>query len=296
MMGLEDQKSGRRRPEQRQQADFSRDITLLYNQADHRTRLIIRLLWQAGLTPRELVSLQRRDLDTHARLLTIRPETTKHGTGREVKLSPSLTHALHTHTARKQPRDHVFSTRQSPQLTTRRVEQLVKHASKKASLDYTPRDLRNAYLRTAATAAKDDRHLKQLTGLKTITKRAVLDKDQRDTLEHALESRPARTRGLIRLLLETGADLNDILNLRKHDLEGRQLTLDQDTITISPRLARDLERLAAQTDTHLFRTRQSTQLTARRAEQLIGDTGKRAGIRGLTPRLLRNTARHGGAP
>ncbi|MBW2982682.1 tyrosine-type recombinase/integrase [Candidatus Woesearchaeota archaeon] len=295
-MSLENRKSGRRRPEQLQQADFSRDITLLATHADPRTRLIARLLWHTGLTPRELVNLQRRDLDTHAQILTIRPENTKHGNGRTAKLSTRLARELNSRTKHKQPREHLFTTRQSPQLTTRRVEQLIKKAGKDAGVNLTPRDLRNAYLHAAAKNAKDDEELKQLTGLKSARKQAILNQEEQERLEDTLNQTSLRDKALAKTILETGATLNDTLNLTEQDVKGRQLTLNQERITLSTQLARELEQLAKQTDNHLFRTRQSTQLTARRAEQVINDTGKRAGIRRLTPRLLRNTARRGGAP
>ncbi|MFP4523859.1 MAG: tyrosine-type recombinase/integrase [Candidatus Woesearchaeota archaeon] len=295
-MGLETRKSGRRRPEQRQQADFSRDITLLTTHADQRTRLIARLLWQAGLTPRELVNLQRRDLDTHAQTLTIRPETTKHGTGRTAKLSTRLARELATHTQHKRSREHLFTTRQSPQITTRRIEQLIKKAAEEAGVDLTPRDLRNAYLQAAAKTANDDEELKRLTGLKSARKQAILSQEEQERLEKTLHKTSLRDKALANTILETGATLNDTLNLTGRDIKGRQLTLNQERITPSTRLARDLARLATRPDDHLFRTRQSTQLTPRRAEQIIDGIGRRAGIRRLTPRLLRNTARSGGAP
>ncbi|MBN1274801.1 site-specific integrase [Candidatus Woesearchaeota archaeon] len=270
-----------------QPRSFSRDLSLLLAHAKTREQLLFRILAETGITLKELVSLKKTDLTPHERTLTIRPETTKHGTPRTITLSTQLAHRLATH-ARTQPTEHLFSTRQSAQPSTRRIEQLLKQACERAGIKpLTARDLRNAYREAATTAAKDDEELRRLTGLKTITKDKALTKEEQARLAKTIKKQPARDRALITTLLETGKPLDDTITLTKKDIT---------TLKLTTQLATLLRSLATTAEEPLFSTRQSAQLTRRRAEQIISDTGKRARIPRLTSHTLTTTAQRGGAP
>lgn len=268
-----------------QQADFSTDITRLLARTHGRDQLIIKLLHATGITPQELVELKTKDHERHTATLILRPETTKNGQARKIPLSTHLSAALATHAKGKRPDEHLFTTRQSPKLTTRRVEQLLENASEDSPI--TSRTLRNAYIEHAAKAAKNTAQLRTLTGLAAITKPRTLTTPERARLYNTLEKRPLREQALISIILDTGARLAETLQLTTGDLKGRKLRLPGRTVTLNTTLTKLLHR---QAPGPFFPTRQSTQLTTRRAEQLISELGREAGIADLTPNLLRATA------
>ncbi len=265
--------------------EFSIDITSLLNNIHARNRLLIKLLHATGITPKELVELVVKDHNTRKKTLLIRSETTKNGQARRVQLSTQLSKELSLHTLSKAKHTHIFSTRQSPKLTTRRVEQVLKDASEQAGIQaVTPRDLRNNYLATARKTTRDDAQLKRITGLKTITKTRALDEEELSEIITTLATQPAREQALINALLQTSLSLTQLITLTKKDIN---------TLTINNKLAEQLHTLATQPNQHIFSTRQSAQLTTRRAEQLIDRIGKDAEVE-LTSFRLTTTARGGG--
>ena len=285
-MGPKTQKTGSRRAARQQTTDFSRDLSLLITHANDRESLLARLLAETGITPAELVSLRKTDLDTRTRQLRLRPENTKNGQARTITLSTQLTRNLAAQ-ARTHPHEHLFATRQSTQLSTRRVEQLIAAACERAGIPrITARDLRNNYLQAAAKNAKDNQELKELTGLKTITKDRALEQQEQARLEKALKKAPAREQALIGTLLETDMSLTQALGLRGEDISG---------LRISPRLSTTLRKLSREHHGDIFATRQSERLSTRRAEQLISAIGAKAKLR-LSSKRLQATARNGGAP
>lgn len=283
-MGPKPKKSSGRRAAVQTKTDFSRDISLLLRNATPREQLLVRLLRETGITLKELTSLQKTDLNTHTQTILIRSENTKNELSRTISLSTQLARTLANH-ARTQPKEHLFSTRQNTQLSTRRVEQIIADACTRAGIPrITARELRNTYLEAAAKTAKNDEQLQELTGLKTIKKDNVLTEKEQERIARVLKKEPAREQALISIILQTSLSLQETLTLTRKDIA---------TLTITPQLAQTLRTLARKPEEQLFSTRQSTQLTTRRAEQLISTIGARAGIR-LTSHQLRTTAQRGG--
>lgn len=283
-MSLKQQKSSSRRTAAHL-PDFSRAIALLTEQANKRDALIIKLIATTGITPSELVNLQVRDL--RKQTLRIREENSKNSQRRDIALTAQVWRQLALHVATRKATDYVFSTRQSPQLTTRRVEQVFKDASQRAGVQVTPRDLRQAYLQQAAQTARSDDELKELTGLKSITRKTTLSSTQTKKL---LESKlTRREHALVNLLLETAITTKEASRLHTRELKEQEIIVSGRHIPISSSLSSQLSTLAEQPDSHIFCTRQSPKLSPRRVEQIIAQAGTKAGL-SISTRLLRATA------
>lgn len=235
--------------------DFSLAIARLLEHVNARDQLVIRLVYETGITPRELVELKKTDIDFANKTLVLREETTKHHVSRHISCTLSLLKQLSNY-AQTNNSEYLFSTRQSTQLSTRRVEQIFKDASKEARLaqTLTPQDCRTHYIYLAKKQAQNEEELRTLTGLKSIQKRRTLTEHEFARLERTLKKAPQRTQDIVQELLSTGAKLGDYVN------------------TIS-------------TGTHKV-----SQLTARRIEQIVSHIGIEAKIDRLTPEVLRATA------
>lgn len=283
-MSLKQQKSSSRRTATHSQ-DFSRAIALLTEQANKRDSLIIKLIATTGITPSELVTLQVRDL--RKQTLRIREENSKNAQTRVVALTPQVWRQLALHIATRKANDYVFSTRQSPQLTTRRVEQVFKDASKRAGIEVTPRDLRTSYLEQATKSARTDQELQELTGLKSITKKSTLSSKQTEKLKSSLLT--SREQALVNLLLETAITTKEASELHTQDIKGQEIIVSGRQVPISSSLSSQLLALAQQPDSHIFCTRQSPKLSQRRVEQIIVRAGTKVGL-SISTRMLRATA------
>ncbi len=238
-------------------ADFSLAIARLLDVSKHRDQVIIRLLYETGMTPQELVSLKKTDLQPEQRTIILRAETTKHKVSRPILITASLVKTILSYARTQTRSEYLFATRQSAQLTTRRIEQLFSTASREAKLqqEITPRDCREAYFQLANKKAITEEELRQLTGLKSIHKRRTLNEKELARLYKTLQKAPTRTQDIVRELLETGIKLGDYVQ-----------TISSDTHKVS-------------------------QLTARRIEQIVSQIGRDAKIDRLTPEVLRATAR-----
>jgi integrase len=299
-MSLKMPNNGSRRAAIQKQIEFSREVRLLLEKTNARTGLLVRLLWQTGITPSELVNIKAQDLNTATQTLSVRSETTKNGIARTVKLTPELVRSLATLARATTAQDYLFSTRQSTQLCTRRVEQVLKEASEEAGLSIRARDLRNDYISRAVHYAKDTQELKELTGLKTIQKDALLSEQEETRLARVIKQQAPRDQALLLLLSETGMHLGEALSLQKKQLLHGRISLPERTIILSSSLSSQLNQFSRQLereqsekeDEYLFSSRQSTQLGSRRSEQLISYLGQKAGIENLTAQRLRATSLH----
>jgi integrase len=250
-MPVERQRTASRKAADQSVHPFSREIPLLLAACAPRDALVVRLLFETGLTPGELVAIQPSDLDSRARTLTLRPETTKNGIARTLLLSAGLWAALATHARTKAPGHHLFSTRQSPRLSTRRVEQILADACANAGLaPLTPRELRTAYLTSASRATTDTATLRKTTGLRSLTKRRALSLEERNRLDRVILTLPPSEQALLSLFLSNGMSVSRVTQLRA----------------------------------------ETTQLTPRRMQQIVSTAGAKARIAGLTPSVLRETA------
>lgn len=281
--------TGSRRPLAANEPDISTVLSLLLNTTKGRDKLLLELLAQTGITPAELVELKKKDLKAHDNTLRLRAETTKNKLRRTIRLPQNLARRLlahaHTHT-----KEHVFCTRQSTKLTTRRIEQVLKDASKQAGLrqSITARDLRNNYLQAAKKHAKDDEELRKITGLKTISARTGLDEEQQEAVIKAAKESSPREEALIQALIHTQLSLAQTLALEKRHLNKDFLRVAGTNIPLPKGLSKQLQQLTLATDTAtIFNGRQGP-LTQRRAEQLIKEIGKKAGLE-LTSHELRRT-------
>lgn len=285
-MPLKLPKSSSRKAADTDSTMFSRDLSLLVSKANQRDSLIIRLLAATGINPSELAALRKEDFSAKKKQIILRSEDTKHGQRRVLRISKALCEDLVSYCMKASKSLYLFSTRQSPQLTVRRIEQVFKSASKDAKLKVpiTPRDLRRVYILQAAKSTSSDKNLKKLTGLKSINKKDVLSLKEETKLTKAAKKASVRDSALLSLILELPLSASALTQLKKKDIAKTSLLVGTRSLAISSALSLQLSQLVASKnpDEFIFSTRQSPSLTVRRVEQLIASYGKKVGIPKLT--------------
>ena len=107
------------------------EFTRLRNQIkDDRDQLILDVLYETGCTVNELVHIQIFDVDFTNGVINVRSENTKSHRSRKCFVSKKL-----VSTIKKLGKvTYILATRQSSQITTKRVRQLIQYYSKKAKL------------------------------------------------------------------------------------------------------------------------------------------------------------------
>jgi integrase/recombinase XerD len=126
--------------------------------------LLLRLLFYTAVRVSELVNMKVGDVDLDAN--KVRINDGKGGKDRYVLFGRTFGTALRTHLASR-PRDgYLFASRQSPQYTTRRVEQIVSQYAKKAGISAHPHTFRHQAITFLMTrhSGLADAELQLITG------------------------------------------------------------------------------------------------------------------------------------
>jgi len=98
---------------------------LLSIEKNSRDQLIIELLYETGCTVNELVNICSVDLDIKKSILKIRKQNARNNEARSVFVSVSLISKIEAFCKENKSSQYVFGSRQSNQITTKRVRQVV---------------------------------------------------------------------------------------------------------------------------------------------------------------------------
>jgi len=190
------------------------------------------------------------------------------GLARRIKLSRALT-AEFDNLSKKT--EHVFSSRQSPRLSPRRIEQIVRQ-----TLDLQPRQLRKEFIRKTIAAAKDATQARKRTGLRSLQQKKSISRLK-------LRYQDARDKIVLRLLYETGCRVSELVAIRQRHVRQYRVKLPGRNLKISPAL---YSLIKAHDGDFAF----GKKLTVRRIQQICSKYCANR-IR-LTPQLIRNSYAH----
>lgn len=108
---------------------------------NYRDKLIVTLLYSTGMRVGEFTKLEVQDIDFSERFIRIPRENTKTKTGRTIFVSREVLNDLKAHLKLKKiKRGRLFD------LTTRRIQQLLKKYSSRAGVEATPHTLRHTHI------------------------------------------------------------------------------------------------------------------------------------------------------
>ncbi|MFC1800612.1 tyrosine-type recombinase/integrase [Nanoarchaeota archaeon] len=97
-----------------------------------RDQLILNILYETGCTVNELVNIKIKHINFRNRTIKFPPESTKTNKKRFSFISPALAKQIKKFSSEQ--KEFLFSSRQSPQLTTKRVRQIIQSYSEAAGL------------------------------------------------------------------------------------------------------------------------------------------------------------------
>jgi hypothetical protein len=167
-------------------------------------------------------------------------------------------------------------------LTLRSIHRIIETYSIKFGKKLTSHDLKKLYIKNSLKE-KDVSEIKKETGLKTISKRAVLNNNEIKKIKDAISDE--RDDILFNLLLN-GLKPNKIANLKVSDIES--LRIDSSLVE---KINQFVKKRKLELHQLVFLTRQNSVLSNERILQLISKIGKEASVK-LNPRILNNTAIH----
>lgn len=136
------------------------DMILATRNLNH--RLIIQILYAAGLRASEAINLQWKDVDFHRNIIHLK--LAKGAKDRIVMLSPKLKKGLLSLTKEKE--DLVFKSGRNKKYSLATIEKIVKNAARKAGIlkRVTPHSLRHAFATHLLERGTDIRYIRDLLG------------------------------------------------------------------------------------------------------------------------------------
>ncbi len=129
-----------------------------------KSSLIIKLLYSSGLRLSECINLKACDIELDERVGWVRKG--KGSKDRLFILSASLTHDLAGYIAKKGIKSNIFINSRGMPLSSRNIQKLVSHASKKADIpkNVTPHTLRHSFATHLLESGTDIRKIQELLG------------------------------------------------------------------------------------------------------------------------------------
>lgn len=235
--------------------------------ASKRDALLIKLLLETGCTANEATGLRTADISENSVLIQ----------DREIQLPRNLCSQLRKIAGS----EYVFCTRQSPQLSARRVQQIVRTALRKAGVeDATPQMLRYTHIKQRL----DSESLEQIAERLDLCMQRLhivvggLQPQIRETDSFTLPA-SGRDNLLVSVLQHTAATAQQISSLKATDLHKETLVVAGNEHQLPAPLAKALHELIdAHSSEYIFCTRQSPQLSARRVQQIVKKTLKKLDV------------------
>jgi len=228
---------------------------------DSKIRVICRLILEHGLIPKEISTLQTKDIVRG--ILRLPAARRKNNKSLKIKLSRKIKGDIR----KIRVSGYIFSTRQSPHISARRIEQLVKN-----ELGINCRELRNCFFR-------DCTDLDQ-AGITIGSRETIAESDLKK-----LVFNKEHERMVFCTLYETGCRVSELTDLKRGDVSQGYVTISGRKVPVNRQYMRLVRKNRQKPKDYLISGRK--QLTHRRIQQIFAKYAGHLG-RKLTPRILRN--------
>lgn len=248
-------------------------------------------MYETGCTVSELVNIQVSHFSSGK--LYIPAEHTKSKRARTLSISRELLRDVQKYAKLEGAVHFLFETRQSARPSTRRVEQILKDLSKAAHVAITPRQLRKLRLESLLKDQTSTDEIREQLGIYSLRDKQISSKEE--ILAAKRVAGTSRDRLLISIMQETGCNVSELVAIRVGDVTKKGILMHlakkdaTSTRPISGQLFANVKDFSKgkKPDEYLFSTRQSTQLTPRRIQQILKQISLEQGI-DVSSRKIRN--------
>jgi hypothetical protein len=199
--------------------------------------------------------------------------------------SPDIQRHITAYIKQYKPKNYLFFTRQSPQITSRRIQQILNQYNIEPQRELRKQQL----LEQAKTHTAQE--LKKQFNISSLREKVILsEKEQEILLSHASQ----RDYCIINLMLETGITLQQLVTIKRTNLQHNTLRIttqdhrssqQQEQFTLSQSLSSALAQFPK--NTFLFGAKNG-HISGRRIQQLLKQYSSLID-KELTPQVLRNT-------
>jgi len=250
--------------------------------SNEKERLLLKILYEVGCTVSELAGIKVEDIKTDSIRIV------KNGRERNIIISHELRRELKDYLKKalkkKLYSEFLFSTRQSPKMDIRRVQQIVKK-----HLGSSSGKVRQARIVELA-AKKTAEEIKKNTGLKRLEEKDFLGSEEIERIKAEIkEKKDSLAFGL---LLETGCKISELVDIKVEDIGENSVSVGtpKREAGISRKLASEIKSFvdSEKISGFLFQSRQSGRISDRRIFQVLKLYGEKTGVK-VNPRILRNT-------
>jgi integrase len=240
-----------------------------------RDELLIKILSEIGCTVSELVNIKVEDIKTNSIFVGKQR--------RKVEMSTLLYEKIRKYTNTNSS-EFLFSSRQSKKLNIRRVQQIIKK-----NLGIKPGTIRSEKIIDLAKE-KGIEKTKSITGLKGLKIKSFLKNDEIQILKNSIKD--DRHSIYFSVLLETGCTISELVNLKVEDIKTSTILIGvpKRNVSVNDELISRIKKLINEksVEGHIFKSRQSGQISDTRVFQILQNYGKTNNIE-LNPQILRNT-------
>jgi integrase len=243
-----------------------------------RTKLVVSLILETGITPKEIVNLKISDIDFSNKRLNIRKEITKNNENRTIHLSKNLLRLIKDYFDSE--KGYLISTKKSGKADVRTIQRIVREFSEIYGKRINSVELRKQFILNSLQE-KTFEEVKKEAGLKRLDKRKILSQKEISDLKNSIKS---ERDCLIFELLISGVKSHEIVDLKSREIKNLEVP-----VSLIKKLRKFVLKRKIHRHEFVFLTRQNSHLSNERIFQVIKKSGKAAGVE-VCPRILNNTA------
>lgn len=241
-----------------------------------RDLIILLVLFETGCKVKELLELKAQSISTNKIIFKSWDATISENLQRELKSYSTENNMKFD--------DYLFSTRQSSQMTQRRIEQIIKSASSKIGTQFSARDIRKRRI------ANDKKKGISIPNRQKKTKTRIIPQGKNLKEINKLPLFNQRDKIIFGLIRKSACKISDLLCIKCKDVSQNSIKISGQKIRFRSSFIKTIKQATRgfYEEDYIFKTRQSENISPRRIQQIFRNYEKKYHLENFTPQSYRN--------